>query len=127
MKLKVKRLDFQEFCTIGALSIDGEFFCHTLEDKVRDVKIKGETAIPAGTYKAIINMSNRFKKLMPLLLNVPNYEGVRIHSGNTHHDTEGCILVGMGKTKDSITSSREAFEKLMAKLKDQKDITITIE
>ena len=61
-------------------------------------------------------MSNRFKKVMPLLLNVPEFEGIRIHSGNTNHDTEGCILVGKTRSTDFIGGSRTAFTSLMAKL-----------
>lgn len=126
MKIEVKRLYKTENSTIGELKIDGKFECYTLEDKERDVKIKCETAIPKGTYKVIINQSNRFKKLLPLLLSVPNFEGVRIHPGNTNHDTEGCILVGRTKSKDFIGQSRKAFESLFAKMKEAKEITLTI-
>jgi hypothetical protein len=106
--------------------IDGVFECFTLEDIERPVKIKAETAIPKGTYKVIINQSNRFKRLMPLLLNVPNFEGVRIHSGNTNHDTEGCILVGQTRNKNYIGQSRKAYAKLFKKMQAAKDITLTI-
>jgi hypothetical protein len=107
--------------------VDGIFECFTLEDAERPVKIKAETAIPKGTYKVIINESNRFKRLLPLLLNVPNFEGVRIHSGNTNHDTEGCILVGQSRNKEYIGQSRKAFEKLFKKMQKAKDITLTIQ
>lgn len=126
MKIQIKRLYKTENSTIGELTIDGIFECFTLEDKERPVKIKGETAIPKGTYKVIINQSNRFKKLLPLLLNVPNFEGVRIHPGNTNHDTEGCILVGKTMSKDFIGQSRKAFEKLFKKMQAANDITLTI-
>ena len=126
MKLEIKRLHKTDNSTIGELTIDGKFECYTLEDVERDVKIKAETAIPKGTYKVIINQSNRFKKLMPLVLNVPNFEGIRIHSGNSNHDTEGCILVGQTRSKDYISKSRKAFEALFAKMKLAKNITITI-
>jgi hypothetical protein len=92
-------------CTIGKMYIDGIDTCYTLEDVVREEKIYGETAIPTGTYKVIINFSNRFQQLMPLLLDVPEFEGVRIHPGNTDKDTHGCILVGTGFTKTSVTNS----------------------
>lgn len=126
MKIAIKRLHKTENSTIGELTIDGKFECYTLEDKERDVKIKGDTAIPTGTYKVIINQSNRFKRLLPLLINVPNFEGVRIHAGNSNHDTEGCILVGMNRSVDYITKSRKAFDSLFAKMQKAKDITITI-
>jgi hypothetical protein len=106
--------------------VDGLFQCFTLEDVERPVKIKGETAIPKGTYKVIINESNRFKRLLPLLLNVPDFEGVRIHSGNSNHDTEGCILVGQTRNKNYIGQSRKAFEKLFKKMQSAKEITLTI-
>ena len=126
MKIEIKRLYKTENSTIGELKVDGKFECYTLEDKEREVKIKCETAIPKGTYKVIINQSNRFKKLLPLLLSVPNFEGVRIHPGNTNHDTEGCILVGRSKSKDFIGQSRKAFESLFAKMKTAKEITLII-
>ena len=126
MELQLKREIFTDISTIGTLTIDGKFECYTLEDIERDVKIKSETAIPKGTYKVIINQSNRFKRLMPLLLNVPNFEGVRIHAGNSNHDTEGCILVGQNRSVDYITKSRKAYEILFAKMKLAKEITLTI-
>lgn len=126
MEIEVKRLYKTKNSTIGELYVDGVFECFTLEDKERDVKIKSETAIPKGKYKVIINKSNRFKKLMPLLLNVPNFEGIRIHSGNTNHDTEGCILTGTTKSKDFIGNSRIAFNRLFKKMQLAKEITLTI-
>jgi len=126
MEIKIKRLHRTEHSTIGELSIDGVFECFTLEDKEREIKIKGETAISKGNYKVIINRSNRFKRLLPLLLNVPNFEGIRIHSGNTNHDTEGCILVGLTRSQDFIGQSRKAFDKLFKKMQKAENITITI-
>ncbi|BCT68479.1 MULTISPECIES: DUF5675 family protein [unclassified Nitrosospira] len=117
MELQIKRTDFSEESTIGELSVNGVFECYTLEDKVRPVKIAGKTAIPSGRYEVIINFSQRFQKQLPLLLNVPNYEGVRIHSGNTAANTEGCILVGETKTENFIGESRWAFNRLFEKLK----------
>jgi len=126
MKLHVKRLHKTNNSTIGELTIDGIFQCYTLEDVEREIKIKSETAIPKGTYKVIINKSNRFKRLLPLLLDVKGFEGIRIHSGNTNHDTEGCILVGETRGKDFVGKSRKAFDKLFEKMKKAKEITITI-
>jgi hypothetical protein len=127
MKLYLKRIHKIEHSTIGELYIDGKFQCYTLEDVEREVKIKNETAIPKGTYKVVITYSNRFKKQLPLLLNVPNFEGIRIHTGNTNHDTEGCILVGQTRSNDFIGSSRNAFNELFKKIKNEKNIEITIE
>jgi hypothetical protein len=126
MQITVKRLYKTDTSTIGELLIDGVFECFTLEDVERKVKIKSETAIPKGTYKVIINESNRFKRLLPLLLNVPNFEGVRIHSGNSNHDTEGCILVGQTRNKNYIGQSRKAFDKLFKKMQVAKEISLTI-
>lgn len=118
MKINVKRTTFTPVSTVGVLSIDGAQECFTLEDTVRlpGVKVHGSTAIPAGTYTVVVNMSNRFKTRLPLLLAVPNYEGVRIHPGNTDKDTEGCILVGTSSGKDCVNSSRKAFAPLLQKI-----------
>lgn len=117
MDLNVKRLVFSEESTVGELSINGEFECYTLEDKVRPVKIKGKTAIPSGRYEVIINFSQRFQRQLPLLLKVPDFEGVRIHPGNTAANTEGCILVGETKDENFVGHSRLAFDRLFEKLK----------
>ena len=81
-------------------------------------KIHGMTAIPYGEYEIVITWSNRFKCLMPLLVNVPGYEGVRIHTGNKAEDTEGCILVGKTKGLDFIGNSREEYAILFKKLSE---------
>lgn len=89
------------------------FICHTLEDVQRDVKIAGKTAIPWGVYKVIITMSNRFKRKLPLLLDVPNFEGVRIHGGNTEQNTEGCILVAARKTEIGIAGCEPVLKSII--------------
>lgn len=126
MKLELIREEFTDKSTIGSLLVDGKFFCYTLEDRVRNEKIFGQTAIPYGTYPVLITYSPRFKTNMPLLINVPGYSGVRIHSGNKAEDTEGCILVGLKKAPDYIMESRKAYSLLFNLLKSQKDITFTI-
>jgi len=126
MLIEVKRPPSNDKCTIGKLYVNGVFECDTLEDVVRPKKIAGQTAIPAGEYDVIINMSNRFKRLLPLLVNVPNFDGVRIHAGNTDADTEGCILVGKANGKYSIANSRAAFEKLFAQMQKADSIKIKI-
>ena len=124
MNIRVLRKTFTEESTIGELSVNGQFECFTLEDKVRAVKIHGKTAIPTGIYEVTITFSDRFKKPLPLLLNVSNFAGVRIHSGNTAADTEGCILVGTTKAPDKVGNSKVAFkalfEKIEAALKKEK-------
>ena len=129
MELKLKRDLLNESYTLGTLSIDGVHFCYTVEDVVRHegVKVAGKTAIPYGKYKVILNMSNRFKKIMPLLLNVKNFEGVRIHAGNTALDTEGCIIVGTVREPNGVSLSRVCYTKLMAILLKAKEINLTIE
>ena len=127
MILHLKRIFYGFNYTIGKLSIDGVPFCETLEDLPRDVKIMNETCIPQGKYKVILNESNRFKRIMPLLLNVPNFEGIRIHSGNTAAHTSGCILVGKNTIKGQLTDSRETFNKLFSLMTDTDKIEITIE
>ncbi|MCC3159512.1 DUF5675 family protein [Hymenobacter sp. 15J16-1T3B] len=120
--------------TVGRLAVDGAFECHVLEDVVRPtgVKVYGKTAIPAGTYPVVITYSNRFRRLMPLLVGVPGFAGVRIHSGNTAADTEGCLLVGTyaPNQPDWVSKSRDAYAVLYAKIKDALDrgetVTISI-
>jgi hypothetical protein len=136
MKLTLKRIAFKDSYTIGRLFVDGVRFCDTLEDKVRDTKIKGETAIPYGTYEVTLKVkSPKFSKkaaynfcggYLPRLLDVPNFEGILIHIGNTSSDTEGCILVGENKQVGKVLNSTATFKSLYAKLKTATD-KITIE
>jgi len=131
MKLTLERLQLGADFTIGKLSINGEFECWTLEDVVRDSapKVFGKTAIPYGVYEVDITYSPRFDRFMPLLLAVPGFSGVRIHTGNYATDTEGCILVGLDRRPGMIGRSRDAFNLLLPKLqaaKDNNDL-ITIE
>jgi hypothetical protein len=120
MKLQLERQDFLPNCTIGRLFVNGLSFCDTLEDKVRDgEKIKHETAIPYGSYEIDLTWSNRFGKVMPQLLKVPNFEGIRIHAGNTDKDTSGCVLVGERSAETGkIINSRTTYERLFELLKD---------
>lgn len=129
MKLKLKRIEINPNFTVGKLYVDDVYQCYTLEDVVRKgPKVDGKTAIPVGTYDVIIDHSNRFNREMPHILNVPGFTGVRIHSGNTSADTDGCILVGTTWSgQDFIGNSKLAYEGLFKKLQSSKDITITIE
>ncbi|WP_206171072.1 DUF5675 family protein [Phragmitibacter flavus] len=130
LTLKLIRNTYTDTSTIGELSLDGRFECFILEDKVRPEKIPGITAIPAGTYEVRITHSPKFQRDLPLLLNVPNFSGIRIHVGNTARDTEGCLLPGRTKSVDFVGESRAAFDSLFAKLRktqdDGKKITIEI-
>ena len=116
MKLTLTRKWFHPTCTIGTLDIDGHAEAYTLEDVERDIKIPGETCIPTGTYVLVIDWSNRFQRRMPHLLDVPGFEGIRIHPGNTDKDTKGCVLVGLEKYEDSLGHSDMAFNHLFGQL-----------
>lgn len=137
----LKRRFLGDNYTIGTLFINGERFCDTLEDKNRDVnrngkfdgkekKVQGETCIPFGTYKVTLNLSPRFKRPLPRLLDVPNFEGVLIHRGNTAKDTEGCILVGENKVKGKVINSTPYEVELVRRCADaianKEEITIEI-
>lgn len=119
MELQVQRIAKKSAYTIGRLYVNGERFCDTLEDCVRKIgaggkgKIKGKTAIPAGRYLITLTRSPRFKRVLPLLHNVPYFEGVRIHAGNTAADTDGCILVGENKKVGMVLNSRATEDSLM--------------
>lgn len=125
MKVTVKRTFKGPEYTIGKLYIDGEYFCDTLEDTIRKEKIAGQTAIPAGTYKVKKTYSPRFKTILPEILNVPNFTGVRIHSGNTAKDTDGCLLLGLNKTKGAVINSKNAMNFFMDRTKDEFEIEIS--
>jgi hypothetical protein len=153
MKLHLKRIARKPGYTIGKLSIDGAYFCDTLEDtdrglkqtmplnEIKRLKQAGVTAIPAGMYNIAMNIvspkySTRpaYQSIagkLPRLVNVPGYDGVLIHIGNYPKDTEGCILVGKNKAVGAVLESTETFNKLYPLLKSAHDrgehITITVE
>lgn len=126
--------------TIGDLYIDGVWFSNTLEDtdrglsndmseeEIKKIKVYGKTAIPTGRYKVEVTYSPKFKRHLPILLNVKGFSGIRIHSGNTAEDTLGCLLVGYNKVKGQVINSRVTSDKLTALLRNTKEeISITIE
>lgn len=140
--------------TIGELYVQEEDkltqtykVCDTLEDAFRLLpkacpntpkgssceckeKVYGKTCIPNGTYTVVLSYSNRFKRILPELLNVPHFLGIRIHSGNSSKDTEGCIILGTKSKGDWVTASRVAFNKVYVLLQkavaNKEEITITI-
>lgn len=129
MKLTLKRIALRQTYTIGKLYIDDAYFCDTLEDTVRDTnksgkfdngeqKIKGKTAIPYGTYEIKWTYSPRFKKYTPQLMNVPSFEGIRVHAGNTSADTEGCLILGENKQVGKVLNSRATINKFYPIIKE---------
>lgn len=123
-----KRTDY----TIGRLEDEnGVKICDTLEPTWRDfkggeLKVPRKSAVPEGTYQVVVTKSKKFGKYLPLLVGVPGFKGVRIHSGNTVNDTEGCILVGQNLIKGKVLLSRLTLEKLMRLIENEKRIFLTI-
>lgn len=119
MRFRLHRYELGLERTFGVLfDLASGWAAHTLEDAVRvGPKIPGKTAIPAGTYPVLLTMSARFGTELPLIDRVPNFSGIRIHAGNTEADTEGCLLVGLGRTADRIVESRPALTTLLTKMR----------
>lgn len=143
MKLLLKRKYKAANYTIGDLSVNGRFFCHTIEDTVRKLpeqcpdtptgrqcrclgKVYARTAIPAGTYQVTMKYSPRFKRVLPYLHDVPHFLGILIHSGNTEADSAGCIIVGRNTVKGKVTESRKTLEALISLLGKEKSVEIEI-
>lgn len=128
--LRVERKWKKKDYTIGNLYINDVFFSNILEDTVRGlrqdmtpeeiqkIKVYGETAIPSGKYEVCITMSSRFRCPLPLLVNVPGYEGVRIHAGNTARDTHGCLLPGKNDGVGRVSNSRATMAILQKRMED---------
>lgn len=124
MEITIKRIAIRSGYTIGHLSVNNQYFCDTLEDRDRGltsamsrldiakIKVKSQTAIPTGRYRVIFTYSPKFRRKMPLLLDVPGFDAIRFHYGNTAADSEGCILVGENKRKGMVLNSRKTFERL---------------
>lgn len=134
MKLRIKRIFHGMVYTVGRLSVDGVYFCDTLEPAWRDFgpgrpgkKVKGQTAIPEGRYTVVVSYSPRFGRWLPLLADVFGFDGVRIHAGNTPQDTEGYILVGENKRVGMVLNSRVTLAKLMATLRKAEERNETIQ
>lgn len=130
MELLLERKYCKKEYTIGNLYINGVFYCNILEDTVRDfnkngifdcgeIKIKGSTAIPYGEYDIIVTYSPKFKRELPILLNVPAFDGIRIHRGNTNKDTKGCLLPGENKERGKVINSTKYELDLTNKIKTE--------
>ena len=142
MELRLERKYRNNNYCIDKLYINGKYFSDVLEDpdrgltdtmsleEIKKIKIKGNTCIPYGTYNVTITYSPRFKKNLPLLNNVKGFDGIRIHSGNTPQDTEGCLLPGFNKVKGQVIDSRVTTDKLIAQIQQAlnkgEKVTITI-
>jgi hypothetical protein len=124
MRMLLSRVQLDPEVTIGELSIDGKHECFVCEDTVREVlgqpveswKVHGKTAIPYGVYQVVITWSNRFGRLLPLLVDVPGFQGIRIHPGNSASDTEGCLLPGLVRSAMGVGHSRPACDYLIPKI-----------
>lgn len=138
MRIELVRIAFKNTYTIGKLYVNGTYFCDVLEDKDRGLessmteseilekKVKGETAIPTGHYVINITYSPKYKRMMPLLLDVKGFSGIRIHSGNSSKDTEGCLIVGKNKKVGMVLESRDTYKRLFKMMEGQEEITIDI-
>jgi hypothetical protein len=131
MIIELIREIYTKQATLGKMYIDGEYFCYTLEDTVRPngIKVKHHTAIPEGTYKVTLTYSNRFKRIMALIQDVPMFSGIRIHGGNTHENTSGCPLIAYNKLADDKiqgTAEKDFTLKVKYAIMNNEDVTITI-
>jgi hypothetical protein len=136
MNLTLIRRSFNRHETIGELLIDGEFFCYTLEDRdrgldqsqptdvIHQIKVQNHTAIPTGVYPVKMTYSPRFRTMLPELLGVKGFRGIRVHSGNHHLHTEGCILLGMTRDAHNVLNSRKAMGLFMSKFNEPCQIQI---
>lgn len=141
MELLLERKYLNNNYTIGNLYINGKFYCNTIEDTVRDfnknsifdcgeLKISGHTAIPYGIYEVVVTYSPKFRRYLPLLLDVKHFDGIRIHRGNTEKDSSGCIIPGENKKKGMVLDSTKyelELTKLIRECNNRKEkVTIKI-
>jgi hypothetical protein len=124
MELKVQRQEYDDQSTRGEMLIDSQHFAWTLEPR-KDQSQGKPYAIPAGTYQVLTSWSQHFSMVIPVVVNVPGFNGVEIHPGNYPVDTHGCCLVGYTESKDFVGQSRQAFEDLMDRLNGTTENTIT--
>lgn len=109
----------KEGFTRGALSFEGKPFCFTVEDEDRhlethpEAKIHGKTCIPRGHYRITVSFSHHFGKLLPEILNVPNYSGIRAHGGNKAENSEGCLICGRVQTPDGVAQCAPVIQRMI--------------
>ena len=136
LELVLRRIAKRKGYTIGRLTLNGERFCDTLEPIWRDYehgekKVKGCSAIPEGRYAVALTFSPKFRRVLPEVKNVPMFTGIRIHSGNSSKDTQGCILIGQNLQVGRVLNSMICLEQLMKRLKEVRNkgepIFITIQ
>lgn len=114
----LRRQWFTSKSTVGVLSMAGHGECFVLEDVTRNgPKVFGETAIPQGRYQILFTFSPRFKRELPLLVDVKGFSGIRIHAGNFPRDTEGCLLVGDRRAEDAVYNSKATLARVVAEVK----------
>ena len=124
MRMRIERIQLDPEVTIGDWFCDGEHVGYSCEDAVREQpgvpvaewKVHGRTAIPYGSYQVEVTMSPRFKRLLPLLRDVPGFAGIRIHPGNDALDTEGCLLPGLARNPKGVGQSRLAFDDIFIRI-----------
>jgi hypothetical protein len=135
LQFTLDRYEFTDEYTIGKLYANGIFVCYTLEGCDRyledgGMKVQNNTAIPRGLYSMTVNFSERFQKKMPLIMNVPGFIGIRLHSDNSVANTDGSVLIGMSKIMDKVLESIEAvtivIELINKAIIDGQSITIEI-
>lgn len=116
--------------TLGRMYIDNVFFCHTCEDEDRFLeggvteKVYGRTAIPRGKYRLTTSFSNRFQRVLPLVVDVPGFTGIRIHGGNRAEDSSGCVLVGKVRTSSGIAQCADMVKRVIDQIDDAAELGI---
>lgn len=111
--------------TLGDMFLDNVKFCYTVEDEIqKGAKIDGRTAIPCGRYRLTTSFSNRFQRVLPLVLDVPGFSGIRIHGGNRAEDSHGCILVGKVRTRNGVANCPDTVRRIIESIEDAADLGI---
>lgn len=128
MEMTLKRIEKHKNYTTGKLYVNGEYLCDTLEPTWRDIgwgrpdrKVAGRTAIPEGRYPVVVTLSPKFGRWLPLLLHVPQFEGIRIHAGGSAADTAGCILPGIARSEGRLIDSHLWEHRIVRRLAERRE------